>query len=76
MKICIGALIILSVAALASCVVASYPDDDNYYYSPYYDEYRGYPEYYWYNRPDYGYHRDRDRHERREGGEHGGHERH
>lgn len=73
MKACIKILIVLSLLTTASCVVATYPDDDEYYYGPYREEYRGYPDYYWYNRPDYGYHRDRDRREREE---HREHERH
>ena len=66
MQICIKMLIGLALLGIASCVVGTYADDDGYHYSPYYQEYRGYPEDYWNNRPDYGYHRDRESHERRE----------
>ena len=73
MRTCIKIMIVLSLLAPASCVVAPYPDGNGYYY----DDYRGYPDYYWYNRPDYdGRYRDRDRGEGHERREHEEHERH
>jgi hypothetical protein len=70
MKLWTKILIVIIFLGTASCVVGTYPDDDGYRYSPYYQEYRGYPEDYFNNRPDYGYHRDRDRHEREEHEQH------
>jgi hypothetical protein len=63
MKMCTRILIGLALLGTASCVAGTYPDDDGYRHNPRYDEYRGYPDYYWYNRPDYGYHRDHEHEE-------------